>query len=618
MQSIDDDLIVLVDGNNLLMRAHYAMKHFGFSNREGIPTGGLFGVIKTHIALIRLLAPSHIVWFFDAGGSKARKELYPEYKSNRNTKDSDVKRDFTRFEKFLSLANVRYYREHGVEADDLIAAAVNRWDSEIPKVIVSADHDLHQLVRRDPNVSILKLRQGSAKQEILRYRDILEKYSLPPSMLPELWALTGDCQPTGTQVLVRVTEQESRRKCNDPSCKCNDSPYAKREYFHCGICGSIFYAYKKYLLKTGNFCGDCRNLNGVYTKKVSRSIEDVEVGDQLYTRKLSGGYLGYETVVEKKEFEFDGDLIVASTRNGKRSSYTPNHRAIAKFGSLLGKYAVYLMKKGRSYRIGITRFTPESLYVRLSSECAESLWVLSLHDSAKEAAREERVVAWTYGLPDVTFSSHSDDPYKQETFSDFWDRVGDLTEKAEACLQKFGRDIAYPLYRARRAKGENPGRLFGQIRACNLMTGMSVLTLEEKGYASEYVEISREKYTGKVYSVELTGERTYFADGILTHNSGDNIDGVPRIGEKRGAALLHKHGGLTGVLKNEERVREYEDVVRRNLKLIELTGEEASLPVNLEECVFTEEFETQPMVDFFDEWGMNSYRLKVLGPGLYA
>lgn len=188
-----DELLALVDGNNLVMRAHFAMQNHNLMTSEGIPTGALFGSIMAHVNLVRMLAPTKMVWFFDSrGGSKLRKELFPEYKGDRPG-NHDIGKQLTAFETFLSVMDVRYYSEEGVEADDLISTAVKRWDPEIPKVIVSGDHDFHQLVSKDPKVSVFKPGQGKKNPpKVFSHKVVAEEYEMPPEKLALAWAIAGD------------------------------------------------------------------------------------------------------------------------------------------------------------------------------------------------------------------------------------------------------------------------------------------------------------------------------------------------------------------------------------------------------------------------------------------
>lgn len=189
----NDELLAIVDGNNMIMRAYFAMQSKGLTTSEGVSTGALFGSILTHINIVRTISPTKMIWFFDArGGSDARKEIYPEYKSQRPG-NHDIGRQFTAFEHFLSVMDVRYFSEKGIEADDLIASAVDDWSSDIPKVIISGDRDFHQLVSKNPKVSVYNPGKGDkALSGVYSYKNVSRKYHMPPESLVDAWSICGD------------------------------------------------------------------------------------------------------------------------------------------------------------------------------------------------------------------------------------------------------------------------------------------------------------------------------------------------------------------------------------------------------------------------------------------
>ncbi|WP_267716712.1 5'-3' exonuclease [Streptomyces sp. CoH17] len=195
------ELLMVLDGHNLMTRAWFGMQIRNpdgtietLKTSDGRETGGLYGVIKTFMTYARQLQPTHVLWTFDHGRSKYRLGIRPEYKGNRGPKDYDLTFQFKAFDEFLSLMDVRYYREEGVEADDLMACSA-RWKSELPVTIVSVDHDIRQLVsKKDHGVTVLKPSMGRNGGEVFyTYDKVLENYDgLRPEQLPELWALTGD------------------------------------------------------------------------------------------------------------------------------------------------------------------------------------------------------------------------------------------------------------------------------------------------------------------------------------------------------------------------------------------------------------------------------------------
>lgn len=196
-----DPLLMVLDGNNLVLRAYHSQRYRnkdgeweGLATSDGRPSGALYGTLVMFARLVREFNPTHVLFTFDHGRSKARLDIRPEYKANRDSSTSqreDLKPQYGAIEKLLSTLDVRHYREQGVEADDLIANAVYRWREEMPIVIVSADHDLLQLV--DHRVKVLKPGMGGNSKEVLYTKEkIEEEYGFTPKRLSEVWALCGD------------------------------------------------------------------------------------------------------------------------------------------------------------------------------------------------------------------------------------------------------------------------------------------------------------------------------------------------------------------------------------------------------------------------------------------
>ena len=151
--------------------------------------------------------PTHILVTFDKGKSSKRLEMYPQYKANRDksAKERKEQRQATGevdeflpqldllFE-FLKAMGIPYLRIDGVEADDIIAKASVEFRPLFEKVIiVSADHDIRQLVRSNVIVVKPSLSQSrDVKEEVFTVENIIEEWGVEPWRLPEVWALMGD------------------------------------------------------------------------------------------------------------------------------------------------------------------------------------------------------------------------------------------------------------------------------------------------------------------------------------------------------------------------------------------------------------------------------------------
>ena len=194
------NLLAIYDLNNIVIRAHAGMMKSGLSSSKGVPTGGIFGAIRTFNTYIQKLEASHVICFWDRGRSTFRTALREEYKGDRPKsaylEPGELQLTFQLFEEYLNLLDVGSYSEFGVEADDLIAGCVWSLQDQTPISILSADHDLRQLVRQpDPYpVTVVKPSMSSTKpnEQTYTYQTVIDEYKLPPHRLAEIWAVEGD------------------------------------------------------------------------------------------------------------------------------------------------------------------------------------------------------------------------------------------------------------------------------------------------------------------------------------------------------------------------------------------------------------------------------------------
>ena len=70
--------LIAIDGNSLMHRAFYALP--AMTNREGAPTGAIYGFLGMLLKLIQQ-KPEYLVVAFDLHCPKFRHEAFAEYKS---------------------------------------------------------------------------------------------------------------------------------------------------------------------------------------------------------------------------------------------------------------------------------------------------------------------------------------------------------------------------------------------------------------------------------------------------------------------------------------------------------------------------------------------------------
>jgi 5'-3' exonuclease len=158
--------VMLIDGMNLFLR-NFAV--INYVNSDGSHIGGLTGFIRSLGYLIKNNNPTSVYIIFDGIGSSVnRRNLVPEYKSNRNNSkitnwdvfdnlDEENESKFNQMSRlihYLRCLPVKIISKDKIEADDIIAylATTLHKDKSSKVTIISSDQDFLQLVNTGINV----------------------------------------------------------------------------------------------------------------------------------------------------------------------------------------------------------------------------------------------------------------------------------------------------------------------------------------------------------------------------------------------------------------------------------------------------------------------------------
>lgn len=186
---------LLVDGFNLVFRSHFAMERSNLRRQsDQFPTGALHGWIKALQDLRDAEKPDRCVVFFDLGGSDRHLAVLPEYKAQRDDTPPDIILQLPEIKKLTALLGFAVVQQRGVEADDLIATAVQRLAAAGDEcIIVSADKDFGQCV----GGQVLQLAPPPTANPALGWRrldaaGVEEKFGVPPALIADYLALVGD------------------------------------------------------------------------------------------------------------------------------------------------------------------------------------------------------------------------------------------------------------------------------------------------------------------------------------------------------------------------------------------------------------------------------------------
>jgi DNA polymerase-1 len=173
-------------------------------NPDGHHIGGLTGFLKSVGYTIRMTDPTKVIIVFDGvGGSNARRNLFPDYKANRNVnrmtnysifqskaeEQESINNQMERLIQYLKCLPVTVISIDGLEADDIIGYLANKFQvhDETQKVtIMSADKDFLQLVSDKVQC------YSPTKKKVYTPKDVLEEFGVSSSNFLNYKILMGD------------------------------------------------------------------------------------------------------------------------------------------------------------------------------------------------------------------------------------------------------------------------------------------------------------------------------------------------------------------------------------------------------------------------------------------
>ena len=185
MSSKNKPLLVLVDGSSYLYRAFHGLPPL--TNRQGQPTGAVYGVVRMVRALLEQYQPERVAVIFDAKGKTFRHKMYSDYKANRPPMPDDLQVQIEPLHELIDALGIPLLSESGVEADDVIGTLANTAITQNHRVLISTgDKDMAQLVNKDV---VLINTMSNALTDV---NGVKEKFGVTPEQIIDYLALMGD------------------------------------------------------------------------------------------------------------------------------------------------------------------------------------------------------------------------------------------------------------------------------------------------------------------------------------------------------------------------------------------------------------------------------------------
>jgi DNA polymerase-1 len=180
--------VFLVDASIYVFRAWHIYET-SITDREGRPVNAVFGFSDFLYQLMKRVQPRHIACAFDASQRLSfRKEIYPDYKANREPAPPELKHQFAMCKAFCRAVGIAEFDSERYEADDIIGSLAHHYRQlGHPITVVSADKDLTQLV-----VGEHDRWWDFARDTELDAHGVKRHFGVLPGQIADMLALSGD------------------------------------------------------------------------------------------------------------------------------------------------------------------------------------------------------------------------------------------------------------------------------------------------------------------------------------------------------------------------------------------------------------------------------------------
>lgn len=190
--------LYIIDGYAQFFRAYHAIRNPMSSPVTKEPTNMTYGFTGMLLKLLRGAEkhmdgpPDYLIVTLDVSGDRGtfRSQLYPEYKATRPEPPEDLRPQVDRCLAMLETMGVPVIGAEGYEADDVIAAIVDKLrEDDLTIRIVSKDKDLKQLLESDPRtVELYDVHHDT----VIDVKTLEAESGITPPQVVDMLALMGD------------------------------------------------------------------------------------------------------------------------------------------------------------------------------------------------------------------------------------------------------------------------------------------------------------------------------------------------------------------------------------------------------------------------------------------
>lgn len=191
-------IFCIIDGNSLGMRAALSITKGkpDLMTKDGIPTGTIVRYFNMLNKILLQLQPTHVAIAWDSDANTFRKELYPEYKANRQKRAlpdgidlNIVYKQFKFIRLLLEKLGIVNINVPTFEGDDICGSLLKLSQAD-QNFIISGDRDIWSLI--DDNTQIVYPKSGFTDFDFIDAKYVEDKYNISVNQFLGLKAICGD------------------------------------------------------------------------------------------------------------------------------------------------------------------------------------------------------------------------------------------------------------------------------------------------------------------------------------------------------------------------------------------------------------------------------------------
>ena len=184
--------LYLIDGYSVIYRNYFAHLSNPLTDKNGTNISAYFGFFSTLFSLMSGYSMDYLAVVMDDRAPTFRKEMYPEYKANRDKAPEDLHAQVPMIRETLGKMHIACLSRPGFEADDIIATLADRAvKAGIETVMVTGDKDLLQLVG-DHVYALRPPRKGESQYRFFRSEEVREEFGIGPEQIVDYLSIIGD------------------------------------------------------------------------------------------------------------------------------------------------------------------------------------------------------------------------------------------------------------------------------------------------------------------------------------------------------------------------------------------------------------------------------------------